>query len=194
MSTLRTMPTEQDFLDAAEILRQGGVIAYPTEAVFGLGCDPLNEQAVLRLLKLKQRAVTKGLLLIGAEYGQLLPYIDEQQVPLTALARAQSTWPGPTTWVFPTSTITPAWIRGNFNSVAIRLTGFATASRLCSIYGSALVSTSANLAGQSPARSVADVQTIFADTIDYILPGEVGSLKKPTVIRDILTNQVLRQA
>jgi L-threonylcarbamoyladenylate synthase len=185
-------PTAEDYQHAVQILRQGGVIAYPTEAVFGLGCDPMNEKAVMRLLALKHRAVSKGLLLIGADYGQLLPFIDETKVPLTALARAQATWPGPITWVFPARATTPTWIRGHFQSIGIRHTAFAIASSLCAAFGGALVSTSANVEGQPPARTMADVKTLFNDHIDYILPGDVGSAQNPTEIRDILTQHVLR--
>jgi L-threonylcarbamoyladenylate synthase len=174
------------------ILRQGGIIAYPTEAVYGLGCDPNNEIAVQRLLKIKRRAVSKGLLLIAAHWQQLEPFVELSQVSTLCLRQAQATWPGPYTWLIPASNQTSTRIRGNHASVGVRVTAFPIARSLCQVWGGALVSTSANRSNQSPARTQAEVIKIFHDEIDYLVPGRVGEHASPTEIRDILTNAVVR--
>ena len=97
-----------DHFDAAvTALRKGGVIAYPTEGVWGLGCDPRDEAAVLRLLALKQRAVDKGLILIASDEAQLADFVDMS--PLDAATRevVRASWPGPNTWIVPASSTAP---------------------------------------------------------------------------------------
>jgi L-threonylcarbamoyladenylate synthase len=174
----------------ARAVRAGGVVAYPTEAVFGLGCDPLDEAAVMRLLRLKERDVAAGLILIGATVEQLAPFM----APLdpASTARILPTWPGPITWVVPASPQVPAWIRGAHDSVALRVTAHPEAAELCRQAGTALVSTSANLHGAAPVRSARDVEKAFGTTIDAVLDGPCGEQDRPTEIRDGLTGAVLR--
>ena len=93
-------------------LKNGDVIAYPTEAVFGLGCDPNSEAAVLTLLKLKQRSIDKGLILIASHYQQLLPYIDDSSLNKEQKQLAFTSWPGPVTWIFPKNRTTPYFLTG----------------------------------------------------------------------------------
>ena len=139
--------------EAADALRRGGVIAYPTEAVWGLGCDPFDESAVLRLLAIKQRPVEKGLILIAATLEQLKPLIDVAAVPTDRLADVLSSWPGPYTWVMPATAQAPRWITGQHRGIAVRVSQHPTVVGLCQAYGGALVSTSANLSGGiSPLR------------------------------------------
>src|SRR6218665_315978 len=97
------MPTPLSINEAAIRLKSGGVIAYPTEAVWGLGCDPFDETAVMRLLAIKQRPVDKGLILIAADLAQLQPLLDLPAMPETRLAEVLASWPGPHTWVLPAS-------------------------------------------------------------------------------------------
>jgi len=175
---------------AVAILRQGGIIAYPTEGVYGLGCDPFNEKAVLRLLKLKQRSVDKGLILIASQWTQLENLV--KPIAKKLLSKVQATWPGPVTWVFPAINKAPAWICGAHDSVAIRVTNYPVAYALCEAYGRPIVSTSANLEGQPVTRNSKEVRKQFPRGIDFILPGTAGNLKSPTMIRDILTGKVLR--
>jgi L-threonylcarbamoyladenylate synthase len=174
---------------ALTTLKRGGIIAYPTEAVYGLGCDPSNEAAVLKLLALKQRDVSKGLLLIAADFQQIAPYL----APVTSsqLQAALDTWPGSFTWVFPATSYVPAWIRGNHDTVAVRVTAHPIAKQLCQLFGP-LVSTSANIQHQAPAMSAEQVQTIFPTGVDVIVPGELGGETKPTQIRDVVTGKVIR--
>jgi L-threonylcarbamoyladenylate synthase len=168
-------------------LRQGGVIAYPTEAVFGLGCDPQNETAVMRLLALKQRSVDKGLILIAADFSQVADFL----LPLNTQQKKQ-TQASEITWIFPAKQNAPAWITGTFDSIAVRITQHAPIKVLCQLAGSALVSTSANLSGQSPARRAEEVIRQFGGSLDAVFDEEIGTLLKPTEIRHSLSGQVVR--
>jgi L-threonylcarbamoyladenylate synthase len=175
---------------AARIIHAGGVIAYPTEAVFGLGCDPLNPEAVQRLLEIKQRPMNKGLILIAADMAQLHPFI----APLnpadeTLLA---DTWPGPHTWLLPARANTPRWLRGAHDTIAVRVTAHPVAAALCRAAGHALVSTSANRAGHPPATTALQVQRQFGKQISLIVKGKLGRVGKPTSIRDLKTGQLVR--
>jgi len=175
---------------AAHCFHVGGLIAYPTEAVFGLGCDPLDGEAVERLLALKQRPVDKGLILIAADFAQLAPYIES--LPAPALAKVMQSWPGPTTWLFPAGPRTPQWLTGSHPTLAVRVTAHPLAAALCRSCGSALVSTSANISNRSPARNALGIYTRFGTRLDYVLHGAVGSLGRPTSIRDALSGRLIR--
>lgn len=176
--------------EAVYILQQGGVIAYPTEAVYGLGCDPANHKAVQKILEIKQRDRNKGLILIAAAFEQLSPFLEEIEESLKQ--RVLATWPGPVTWLWPAKTEVSSWLRGEHTTIAIRVTAHPLVVELCRTFGGALVSTSANVSGQPPARNAEQVQAQFKDQLDYILEGEVGGLAKPSQIRDVVTGKVLR--
>lgn len=176
--------------EAARVVRAGGVIAYPTEAVYGLGCDPFDEIAVLRLLALKRRPVEKGLILIASHFGQLAGLTGE--LPAQRLREVRATWPGPTTWLLPARPDTPSWLRGTHTSLAVRVTAHPLAAELCERLGTALVSTSANRAGQPPCSTPFDVRRAFKDEIDLIVPGATGGRSAPSEIRDAVSGRVLR--
>ena len=184
------MASALQFRLACRALHAGGVIAYPTEAVWGLGCEPRNRHACTALLHLKQRDWRKGMILIAADFEQLRPFI----APLSAqqLAPALNTWPGPATWLLPASAETPEWVRGDSDRIAVRVTNHPIAAELCRRYGGALVSTSANRAGEPPAMSVAQVRAHLGARLDGVLPGALGGLDRPTPIRDLLTGELLR--
>jgi L-threonylcarbamoyladenylate synthase len=175
---------------AVAALRSGGVIAYPTEAVFGLGCDPFDRAAVTRLFELKQRPTQQGVLLIAADFAQVETFISA--VPADALARARASWPGPHTWVFPRSAATPAWLAGGHDGIALRVTAHPLAAALCRAFGGALVSTSANRHGEPPARDSETVRSAFGTQLAYILDGPTGGLDRPTPIRDAVSGEVIR--
>jgi L-threonylcarbamoyladenylate synthase len=218
------------YATAADRLKKGGVIAYPTEAVYGLGCDPLNETAAHQLLALKNRCISKGVILIGASWAQLVDYVtplsDEvlarilcssdlkelgrnkqnkpqngavyagmtnfiENIPQTSKAADIPTWPGPVTWLLPASTHTPPWIKGAHDTIAVRVTAHPVAKALCEAFGGAIVSTSANLGGEPPAKTAEEVKKIFDEDV-YIVTGAVGDLPKPTDIRDGLTGELIR--
>ena len=176
--------------EAVRKLGEGGVIAYPTETVFGLGCDPFNAMAVLRLLDLKQRNIEQGLILIASDIAQLEPLL----LPLSATVRNRilKTWPVPVTWTLPCLPETPAWLRGSHRSLAVRLTSHPLARSLCKSWDGPLVSTSANRHGKPPATSALEVRIRFDADLDYILHGKVTGSGKPSEIRDGITGRVLR--
>lgn len=174
-------------------LQQGEVIAYPTEAVFGVGCDPDNEQAVNKLLALKQRPVEKGLILIAADYDQLTPYIDDSQLTAEQIQRIQASWPGPVTWVMPTKPGVPSFLTGQFETIAVRVTDHPLVQQLCRQFGKPLTSTSANLTGQAPGRTAEEVKQQLGQYLPAILQGDTGGRDNPSEIRDAKTGKVFRQ-
>lgn len=175
---------------AARIVHRGGVIAYPTEGVFGLGCNPLQKIAVERILELKRRSMAKGLILIAADFAQLQPYLR----PLTAQikSRLEATWPGPVTWLLPARSNVPRWLRGWHDTLAVRVTAHPIAAYLCHTVGYAIVSTSANRAARSPARTTFQARRDIGSDIDYILPGEIGKQTGPSEIFDAKTGRQIR--
>ncbi|MES2624006.1 MAG: Sua5/YciO/YrdC/YwlC family protein [Pseudomonadota bacterium] len=176
---------------AASCLQQGGVIAYPTEGVWGLGCDPFNEEAVYRLLAIKQRPVEKGLILVASSMKQIEPLL--MSLDASQLKLLSETWPGPFTWLLPDADqLIPPWIKGKFSSVAVRVSAHPQVVQLCSAFGGPLVSTSANPAELAPARSRLRVLTWFGDSLDYILPGKLGGQSGPSTIRDLASASVIR--
>lgn len=177
---------------AAELLKAGGVLAYPTEAVFGLGCDPQNLAAFERVFALKQRPPEQGVLLIAADFAQVEPYIALDQVPEERLQEVQASWPGPNTWVFPRSAAVPSWITGAHAGIGLRVTAHEPAAALCRAFGGALVSTSANPHGQPAARTPQEVVAYFGDGPDGLLLAPVGGLDAPTRIRDAVTGAIIR--
>ncbi|WP_318386547.1 L-threonylcarbamoyladenylate synthase type 1 TsaC [Enterobacter sp.] len=178
--------------DAVAVLNNKDVIAYPTEAVFGVGCDPDSETAVHRLLELKQRPIEKGLILIAANFEQLKPYIDDNALNETQRETVFSHWPGPVTFVFPARASTPRWLTGRFETLAVRVTDHPLVIALCEAYGKPLVSTSANLTGLPPCRTTAEVRAQFGDDFP-VVDGMTGGRLNPSEIRDALTGERFRQ-
>lgn len=183
---------EHSFSSVIDALRNQQVVAYPTEAVFGLGCDPDSEVAVSAILALKNRPYEKGLILIADNYQQLLPYIDESKLTALQLQHVLAGWPGPLTWVMPANLSTPRWLTGKFTSIAVRVTTHPLAKDLCREFGKPLVSTSANLNTQPPCRNAEEVKQQFGRLFP-VLEGDVGGRENPSEIRDALTGQLIRQ-
>lgn len=175
--------------EAGRAIRAGAVIAYPTEAVYGLGCDPLNPAAVQRLLAIKGRPLHKGVILIAAELAQLRPFI----APLAdaELRTLQAQWPGPLTWVVPAASGLPHWLSGGRDTVAVRVTAHPLAAALCRAAGMPLVSTSANASGRPPARNSLQAR-LRCPGVDLIVTGPTGGLTRPTEIRDLASGRTLR--
>src|SRR5690606_21180326 len=186
------MPAALTPAAAAALLRDGGVLAYPTEAVWGLGCDPENEAAVQRLPALKQRAVDKGLIRVAADCDSLRPSLDRPSLPPLRLAAVQAHWPGAHTWVMPASARAPRWITGAHDGIAVRVSAHPDVAALCRAFAGALVSTSANRSGLPPARTRAELDPVLMAAVDGLLAGETGGLDQPTPIRMALDGRVLR--
>jgi L-threonylcarbamoyladenylate synthase len=177
---------------AAALVRGGGVLAYPTEAVYGLGCNPHDRDAFERLFALKERPATQGVLLIAADFAQVEPYIDRAAVPGAVMDEVHATWPGPNTWVFPRSARVPEWVAGAHAGIALRVSSHAPVIALCRAFGAPLVSTSANPHGQPPARDVATLARYFGERLEGALDAPLGGLDRPTIIRDALTGAIIR--
>lgn len=175
---------------AADVLRRGGIVAYPTEAVFGLGCDPANQHAVHRILTLKQRHQGAGLILVASTQAQLEQWI----APTPAESERMRGSDDIVTWVVTADSQTPPWITGGRNTIAVRLTQHRIAAALCNAAGMAIVSTSANRHGHPPARTALAVRCQFGRQIDFIMPGATGRQLNPTEIRSAQTGAVLRPA
>lgn len=173
---------------AANILLRGGVIAYPTEGVFGLGCLPDDPQALHRLLDIKQRDSNKGLILIAADASQLdgwarLP--GGRTLPAPDPAH-------PITWIVPPGPRVTTTLRGEHENIAVRITTNPTARALCVAAKSPLVSTSANLSGRPTARNRHVLRRQFGSVVDYVVPGDCGPASGPSEIRDFTSGNILR--
>jgi len=210
-----------DVNEIAAIIQQGGIVAYPTEAVFGLGCDPHNPAAVQRLLALKQRSEAKGLIVIAANIAQLANYISDDITDHgcesdcnskrvlkkhTLEKTVSSKQNSPTTWLVPANEKVPKWITGQYSSVAVRISTHPACQQLCLAVAYPIISTSANPSGCEPARDIATLQAYFASSrqdpknqnkpistgIDAIFNAPLGNYQRPSIIRDAMTNQILR--
>lgn len=184
------MKTSSLIQTAADTVKAGGLIAYPTEAVLGLGCDPFNQDAVSRLLALKQRPVNKGLILVASSWEQLTNLL----LPVSAaqLQQMQASWPGATTWLVPCKAGTPKWITGDSDCLAVRIPGHPVARDICAAVGGPIVSTSANLSGQEAARTVNALPLSLTDKINYVFPQNAGGAAAPSKIIDLLTGTAFR--
>lgn len=178
---------------AVRVLNAGGVIAYPTEYCFGLGCDPLKQSAVNRILSIKGRAAAQGLILVAADLSQVASYAELDD--LTTRAAITDSWPGPTTWVLPKRARTPHWISGDHDSIAMRVSAYNLVQSICAGFGGAIVSTSANRSGQPALLSAADVSTEMKAEVDFIVDGPLGeqdSTQAASKIFDAITGKQLR--
>jgi L-threonylcarbamoyladenylate synthase len=188
---MKPLSTVKDSELIIQTLEQGGVIAYPTEAVLGLGCDPDNEAAVQQLLALKKRAVEKGLILVGKTYSQLLPYVDDAKIPMHMRTEIFSSWPGPVTWLLPASKRSPKWITGDSDLIAVRVSQHLVVSQLCELFGKPLISTSANVSGIEPAINAEQLYQQFNKTL-LLVDGVLGGADKPSQIRHGISGQTIR--
>lgn len=181
-----------NFLNIVNQLKQDEVVAYPTEAVFGLGCNPQSEKAVRKLLQLKQRPEEKGLILLASDLSYLLPYIDESRMNEAAWQKLSQIGEQAITWVVPVKKSVPAYLTGTFDSIAVRLCKLPALVKLCEATGFALTSTSANLTGLPPCRTAEEVKTQFG--MDFpVLEAPTFGKENPSEIRDIFTQQIFRQ-
>ena len=181
---------KRDVTAACKALQAGGVIAYPTEGVFGLGCDPANENAIEELLTLKNRDIAKGFILIASNRQQLSPYTGKLNAAIEE--KLNASWPGPVTWILPCSESAPISITGGKATIATRVTAHKIASTLCNEFNSAIISTSANISGNPACINAQEVSGIFGSKLSYILDHPIGDLNGPTPIFDGLTGDQIR--
>ena len=180
----------RNYARAVSVLKNQGVLAYPTESCFGLGCDPMSSSAVKRLLTMKKRAQSMGVILVASELEQLIPYLDSSAILL--LDKPLSAWPGPVTWILPASKNTPDWITGRHSGVAVRISNHPVVRKLCKHFKGAVVSTSANPHGMPAAQNALQTAHYFGPLVDYILPGITGGDSKPSRIMDGKTGNIIR--
>ncbi len=180
-----------DIHKASLALLEGGVICYPTEGVFGLGCLPDDDAAVDRILDIKGRSITQGLILIGADLSQLLPWIAPDDNEFENL---QSPVSGPTTWVVNASELTPDWVTGGRDTVAVRICGHPVAQQLCNAAGSALVSTSANRSGRPAVKTAVRARYLLGSAVDAVVGGHTDPNLGASQIRLATTGKTLRSA
>lgn len=185
------MLTEHQSL-AVESYLNGGIIAYPTEAVFGLGCDPDNQAAVEKLLEIKQRPVEKGLILLAANYSQLLPYIDDNKIPQDKRFAVLSRWPDGITQVLPANKNIASFLTGKFDTIAVRVTSQPDVVRLCNAVNKPIVSTSANTTGKPPAKHYQEIEKSLHCQIDFIIKADTLGYTQPSTIINGLTGETLR--
>lgn len=176
-----------------DALLRGEVIAYPTEGVFGVGCDPDDEKAIQKLLAIKTRDKAKGLILIAGDINQLHDYIDFNSLTDEVRKQVLSTWPGPVTWVMPKGRKATEWLTGQHDTIAVRVSAHPDVQALCLEFGKPLTSTSANLTGQPPCMSAEEVVTQLNGQIACIHQGVTGERSKPSEIREALTGRIVRQ-
>jgi len=186
------MLTKAALAKISVVFDQGGIIAYPTEAVFGLGCDPDNTQAIERLLKLKQRSANKGLILIAADYAQLQPYIDEVKITVDKYQAMLARWPDAITQIVPAKKDISPLLTGMFDSLAVRVSDHPDVIALCNKVNKPIISTSANLSNQETARTWQQVELQFGEQIDYLIKGDNLGLLQPSTIIDAISGKVIR--
>lgn len=165
------------------------MIAYPTEAVYGLGCDPWNPLAVSRIFGIKKRSINKGLIVIASDLAQLESLITFPNQKI--LNKVTSTWPGPFTWIVPASDQCPDWLRGDHTGLAVRVTNHPVCRALCEMMGP-IVSTSANVSDKPPAMVGWKIQMMFSEKLDYILRGSSSGEACPTTIIDAVSGKLIR--
>ncbi len=184
------MATAFQIRQAANILRRGGVIVYPTDTIYGLGCNPRNAEAVDRIHAIKQRPPGKSLILIAGEVQQLTDFVALQRLP------SNFDWHSdiPTTWVMPAARNCPPWLRHHDNTLAVRVTNYPLVEKLCRHLGHAIISTSANLAGRPPLTRKLDLHRVFGHQVDAILHSDIAGTGKPSTIRHYIDQRIFRSS
>ncbi|MGN1393179.1 MAG: L-threonylcarbamoyladenylate synthase [Succinivibrionaceae bacterium] len=178
--------------EATKVLLNGGVISYPTESVYGIGCDPDNAIALSRIVSLKSRDQSKGMIIVAASVEQVIPYIDISKVDKNIFSSVTEHWPGFVTYILPVSKKVHPLLKGKHDTIAVRVSSFKIIHDLCLDFGKPIVSTSCNKSGQEPLRSYSDVVNNFGSILDYIVDGFVGGENNPSKIINAITGIVIR--
>lgn len=178
--------------EAATALKNGEIIAYPTEGVYGFAADAMNAKAVEAVLSLKGRSAAKGFIVMAASLDKLSTLIK----PLTA--REQQTILESQrggfryTWIVPALEACPEYLRGQFTTLAVRITNHPDAFALCDLMPVGVVSTSANLHKEAPLETPEAIMAIFGDRIAGVMEGSVGGLSSPTRIVHLESGEIIR--
>lgn len=184
--------SQEDITHGARVIASGGVIAHPTEGVFGLACDPASRAALERVMRIKQRDASKGVILLAHCPDALQPYCAELEPNMTA--RLTKTYPHPTTFIVPAAPGASDLLTGGRSTLAVRITTHDLSLTLCRTLEHPIVSTSANRGGEPPARDAITVRETLGDDLDLIVDGELGDAQGPSAIIDIVTGQIVRPA
>lgn len=182
---------KSSLLYCTQILHSKNVIAYPTESMFGLGCDPTSRKAVTKLLSLKKRSIKKGFILVASDFNQIKMYIDESRLSKEQIKKLFFYWPGPFTFLLPANSKAPSWITGQFNTVAVRISAHFEIIKLCNFFGKALISTSANITSQPPCMTPEEISESFGSDFP-LLYGKIGNEKNPSRIINIVNGNLIR--
>lgn len=184
-------PSSEELSAFKVAFASGATIAYPTEAVFGLGCDPDNDNAIANILNIKTRPQDKGVILIASQLEQLQNYVDFSALTKEQWAKVEASWPGPFTWIMPKHPQVSELLSGGRTTLAVRLSAHPTVRLLCDTVGKPMVSTSANPSGLAPARNIGQIATYFGDSV-FVIDGPVDHTAQPSKIQDAVTGKVLR--
>lgn len=162
----------QEIEKAVEILRTGGVIAYPTETYYGLGADIENESALKKLFSLKKRSYDKPLLVLIDSEVQLTGLVSS--IPDAYLPLIKHFWPGPLTLLFPVGESISRFLTGNTGTLGVRISSNVLTRELCRCWGKPLPATSANISGEKPARTAEEVWCQLGDGIDFVMRSDTA--------------------
>lgn len=175
---------------AARLLADGGVIAHPADGVWGLAANAHDPVAVGRILLMKQRDVSRGLIVIAADPAHLarLVAVDAD----AAWQRAVDAWPAARTFLLPARADAPVWLTGGQPTIALRVPAHVITRDLCSSFGGALVSTSANVTGRPPVRSSWSARARFGRGLDGLVAGRPDTPGVPSTIVHAETGEIIR--
>ncbi|MBF0348521.1 MAG: threonylcarbamoyl-AMP synthase [Magnetococcales bacterium] len=174
------MPSPHELTHALETLHSGGIIAYPTETVYGIGADPFQPRGLDQILRLKGRDATKGFILLIPNRRTLETIVTPPSPWAERLI--QQFWPGPLTLVLPAQPGLPEQVTGGRTTVAVRHSSSQRVATLLNAWGRPLVSTSANPSGHPPFRNHLQVQDFFGSQIPCIMTGHCPTHTPPSTI------------
>lgn len=174
---------------AAHLVNQGGVIIYPTETIYGLGCSPYYSTAIRRINRLKQRKNKAGLILLASDIRQLEPLIEKKDfLKLTGVINTDK----PTSWIVKAANNTPGWLMAEDGTIAVRITSHPVTKQLCQQAGSAIISTSANISGKKPAENALELAQNFGGRVDYILTTDISGTGQASTIKRLADLSTIR--
>lgn len=181
-------PDAAGLAQAVAILRDGGIVAYPTETVYGLAVDPFSEPAVQRLIEAKGRGGDQAILLIISEQSQLLRCV--ATVNPAAERCMDAFWPGPLTLLFPKAPGLAPSLTGERDTIAVRCPAHETARALCAAFGGPITSTSANRSGHPPAMAPGELDL---PGVALLIDGGALPPSKPSTLYDPVAGRILRE-